>query len=51
MTVEGVFEDGRIKLGDQVALPEHTRVCPDVMIPPITSHEPGFPGRALCNLQ
>ncbi len=26
MTVEGVFEDGRIKLRDEIALPEHTKV-------------------------
>lgn len=31
LTVEGVFENGRIRLSDNVSLPEHTKVL--VMIP------------------
>ena len=31
LTVEGVFENGRIRLSDKVSLPEHTKVL--VMIP------------------
>lgn len=33
LTVEGVFENGRIRLRDKVALPEHTKVY--VVIPEI----------------
>ena len=33
MTVEGIFENGRIRLRDKVALPEHTKVY--VVIPDV----------------
>ena len=33
LTVEGVFENGRVRLRDKVALPEHTKVY--VVIPDI----------------
>ena len=38
LTVEGVFENGRIRLRDHVALPEQTKVyvvVPDVEATPI----------------
>lgn len=40
LTAEGVFENGRIRLRDDVALPEHTKVyvvIPDVEATP-TAH-------------
>ena len=38
LTVEGVFENGRIRLSDSLALPEHTKVyviIPDVEAKPL----------------
>lgn len=38
LTVEGVFENGRSRLSDNVALPEHTKVyvvIPDVEAKPL----------------
>ena len=40
MTVAGVFEHGHIRLRDEVALPEHTKVyvvIPDVEAAPLAS--------------
>ena len=37
LTIEGVVENGQIRLRDNVILPEHTKVyvvIPDVMTPP-----------------
>ena len=42
LTVEGVFENGRIRLSDNVALPEHTKVY--VVIPAVEAKPLAYSG-------
>lgn len=41
LTVEGVFENGRIRLSDNVAVPDHTKVY--VVIPAVEA-KPAYSG-------